>query len=269
MARRWRLVFDAAAPGPWNMGVDEALLATATAGGSATLRFYGWDGPWLSLGYGQPEAPALIEACAAAGVGVVRRATGGRAVLHGGDLTYALAAPEALLPPGLEATYRLISGALASALGQLGVDVTAGPEAAPTGPCDGFDCFTEPGLDALCAGGRKLVGSAQRRGGGGVLQHGSIRLVPDPEPARLATGLGPEAPTSLQELGCRVPTRDLREACIGALAAALDADFSLGRLLPAESRLAAQRGRLPRRDRRNARDSTPAGIQEGLSATDR
>ena len=269
MARRWRLLLDAAAPGPWNMGVDEALLATAAAGGGATLRLYGWDGPWLSLGYGQPDARALLEACAAAGVGVVHRATGGRAVLHGGDLTYALAAPEALLPPGLEATYRLISGALASALGQLGVDVTAGPKGAPAGPSDGFDCFTEPGLDALCAAGRKLVGSAQRRRKGGVLQHGSIRRVPDPEPARLAAGLKREVSTSLQELGCRVPTRDLREACIRALAAALDAGFSLGRLLPAESRLAARRGRLPQRDRRNARDSTPAGIQESLSATDR
>jgi lipoate-protein ligase A len=171
-----------------------------------------------------------------------------------------------LLPPGLEATYRLISGALASALAQLGVQVTAGPEGAPVGPADGFDCFTEPGLDALCAGGQKLVGSAQRRRGGGVLQHGSIRLVPDPEPARQAAGLAAEASTSLEELGCSVPPRDLREACVGALAAALDARFSRGRLLPMELRLAAQRGRLPQRQ---ARTGIPAGIQESLSATDR
>jgi lipoate-protein ligase A len=251
------------------MGVDEALLATATAGGGPTLRFYGWDGPWLSLGYGQPETAERLEACAAAGVGVVRRATGGRAVLHGGDLTYAVAAPEALLPAGLEATYRLISGALASALGPLGVDVTPGPEASPAGALEGFDCFAQRGADALCAGGRKLVGSAQRRGGAGVLQHGSIRRAPDPESARQAAGLGPEASTSLQELGCSVSARDLREACIEALAAALDARFSPGRLLPAESRQAAQRGRLPRRNDRNARDAIPAGIQESLSATDR
>jgi lipoate-protein ligase A len=234
-------------------------LATATAGGGATLRLYGWDGPWLSLGYGQPQARGLLEDCADAGVGVVQRATGGRAVLHGSDLTYALAAPEALLPPGLEATYRLISGALVSALAQLGVDVTAGPNGAPAGSPDGFDCFTEPGLDALCAGGRKLVGSAQRRRRGGVLQHGSIRLIPDPESARLAAGLARDVSTSLQELDCRVPTRDLREACIGALAAALGADFRLGRLLPTESRLAAQRGRLPHRSGRDARDAIPRG----------
>ncbi len=269
MARRWRLLLDAAGPGPWNMGVDEALLATATAGGEPTLRLYGWDGAWLSLGYGQPEAQGLLEACANAGVGVVRRATGGRAVLHGGDLTYALTAPEALLPPGLEATYRLVNGALASALNQLGVAVTPGPGGASAGLSSGFDCFAEPGLDALYADGRKLVGSAQRRRRGGVLQHGSIRRVPDPEPERRAAGLDPEASTSLQELGCGVPARELREACIEALASALAARFSPGRLLPAESRLAAQRGRLPLRDPRAARASTPAGIQEAPSTADR
>jgi len=92
VATRWRLLRDAAAAGPWNMGVDEALLETAIAEGRPALRLYRWEGPWLSLGYGQTFDAAQREACAAAGVGVVRRVTGGRAVLHGGDLTYAVAA---------------------------------------------------------------------------------------------------------------------------------------------------------------------------------
>ena len=93
MSLAWRLIEDGPGSGGWNMGVDEALLASAVAG-RATLRLYSWDGPWLSLGYGQPSRGDLRSACLEAGVGMVRRVTGGRAVLHGSDLTYAIAAPE-------------------------------------------------------------------------------------------------------------------------------------------------------------------------------
>jgi lipoate-protein ligase A len=84
------------------MGFDEAMLRTAASDGIATLRLYTWDGPWLSLGYAQRRIEAeRMAACEQAGVGIVRRTTGGRAVLHGNDLTYSLAAPEAMLRPGL------------------------------------------------------------------------------------------------------------------------------------------------------------------------
>jgi len=219
---RWRLLLDGLAAGSWNMGVDEALLASAAEGGVPTLRLYGWQGPWLSLGYGQRLGSERLAACAEAGVGVVRRATGGLAVLHGADLTYAVAAPERLLPAGLRPTY---------------APAGAGP--------GGFDCFAGPAADELCVGGRKLVGSAQRRGGGGVLQHGSLRLAPDPAPARCATGLGGAAATSLQELGCRVASERLHSVLIEAFAAALDARLERGVLAPAEAALAARRGADP------------------------
>ena len=75
------------------MGMDEALLASVVAGGPPTLRLYRWQGAWLSLGYSQRLSSRRLAACRQAGVGVVRRVTGGRAVLHGGDLTYAVSVP--------------------------------------------------------------------------------------------------------------------------------------------------------------------------------
>ncbi|NNL66067.1 MAG: hypothetical protein HKP30_07495, partial [Myxococcales bacterium] len=172
----WRLLIHGAGTGAWNMGVDEALLDSARRG-QATLRLYRWEGPWLSLGYGQRLSETRRAACAAAGVGLVQRMTGGLAVLHGGDLTYTVAAPAALLPPGLRASYCLVADALCAAFGALGVTLEREPDCTPghrpSGRRRGFDCFAVPAPDELLAGGRKLAGSAQRRAGGAVLQHGS------------------------------------------------------------------------------------------------
>jgi lipoate-protein ligase A len=234
------------------MGVDEALLATATAGGVPTLRLYTWQGPWLSLGYAQRPDAERLAACAEAGVGVVRRVTGGLAVLHGADLTYAVAAPETLFPAGLRPTYETLAGALLAALRALGVEAQRATAAADAGP-GGFDCFAEPAADELCVGERKLVGSAQRRGGGGVLQHGSLRLAPDPGPARRATGLGGAGATSLEQLGCRVATERLQSVLIEAFATVLDARLERGVLAPAEASLAARRGADPVRGGGSAR----------------
>ena len=247
MPQSWRLLLDGLASGTWNMGVDEVLLASAAEGGVPTLRLYAWQGPWLSLGYGQRLGDERLAGCAEAGVGVVRRATGGLAVLHGADLTYAVAAPERLLPAGLRPTYETLAAALQGALRVLGVAAQRSAAApAGAGP-GGFDCFAEPAADELCVGGRKLVGSAQRRGGGGVLQHGSLRLAPDPGPARCATGLGWAGATSLQELGCRVAPERLQSMLIEAFSAALDARFERGVLAPDEAALAARRGADPLR----------------------
>jgi lipoate-protein ligase A len=228
------------------MGVDEALLATAAAGGPASLRVYRWDGPWLSLGYAQAAVPGRLAACARAGVGVVRRTTGGRAVLHGADLTYAVAAPESALPAGLGPAYAWLADALEAALRGLGVAVDRAPAGRAGAPGPGeFDCFAAPAGHELCAGGRKLVGSAQRRSGGGILQHGSIRLTPDPEAACRATGLAGEGATSLAELGVACEPERVAAAVAEALAARLGAAFEPGGLDPAERRLAAHRGRFP------------------------
>jgi len=244
MPRAWRLLLHGAAAGPWNMGVDEALLTSVIAGGPPTLRFYTWDGPWLSLGYAQRTGPGRLAACAEAGVGVVRRATGGRAVLHGGDLTYALAAPTALLPDGLHASYRLVAEALLAALRSLGVEAERSGLEAPVPDRDAFDCFERAAPEELCAAGRKLAGSAQRRTGAAVLQHGSLRIVPDPPGARRAARVNRGAATSLRELGIDASVEAVRERCIQAFTEALGARFLRGCLGSSERRWAALRGAL-------------------------
>jgi lipoate-protein ligase A len=249
------------------MGVDEALLESAAAGGPASLRLYAWRGAWLSLGYRQALDEGRARRCAVAGVGVVRRSTGGRAVLHGADLTYAVAAPQALLPGGPAESYACIAAGLAEALRGLGVEVEERPlPAAAARGAEGFDCFAEPAAHELCAAGRKLVGSAQRRAHGAVLQHGSLRLDPDPAEAARATGLAGEEATSLRELGCRVAPEAVREALARGLARALGAELHPAGLLPGELAAASRRGPSPPKSHRR----TPRGTPQGASAqTDR
>jgi lipoate-protein ligase A len=266
---RWRLITHEAAHGAWNMGVDEALLATAIRTGRPSLRFYRWQGPWLSLGYGQGLDRERVAACNRAGVGVVRRVTGGRAVLHGSDLTYSLAAREGQLPPGLMASYELVAEILIQALEVLGVEAVASgtlprqgqtlqqrfqvdPERAVDRSSEaGFDCFARPANREICVAGQKLAGSAQRRAKGGILQHGSIRLAADPPAARRASSLDGAGATSLAELGVDSTPEVLRVACIEAF------ERTLGRLevgdLTAEERAGADE-----RVRNHERDSGSA-----------
>lgn len=250
-AAPWRVIVDGRASGPFNMGVDEALMETARARGEATLRLYRWDGPWLSLGYGQRLSAARAAACARAGVGVVHRATGGLAVLHGADLTYAVAAPEAALPAGLRGSYELVADALCAAFERLGVAIERSPadaDGAAAARRGGFDCFAEPAPDELLAGGRKLAGSAQRRAGGAVLQHGSIRLAPDPPEAAAAVGLDPARATSLAELRGNPEAEAVEAAFVAGFAAALaplGVSLVPGALSPLEVERAHHRGARP------------------------
>ncbi|UCE86705.1 MAG: hypothetical protein JSU66_02935 [Deltaproteobacteria bacterium] len=241
MPRRWRLICDGAASGAWNMGVDEALLESVRAGGDPILRLYRWNGPWLSIGYGQRPGAARLCACREAGVGVVRRATGGAAVLHGGDLTYAVAAREEVVPGGLQASYRRITEILSSALAALGVDTQRVVRGAPDPRARDFDCFAEPAPDELCVGGRKLLGSAQRRAAGAFLQHGSLRVVPDAASAAGAAGLAADRATSLVEQGYEGGFEPLCRAIVRAAGTGLDAVFQGGPLAETERALARER----------------------------
>jgi lipoate-protein ligase A len=265
---RWRLLRHGAAHGAFNMGVDEALLASAVEG-VATLRFYGWDGSWLSLGYAQKLDPPLASACAEAGVGIVRRVSGGRAVLHGSDLTYCLAAPEAALPEGLRGSYRLVADALIAGLQSLGV--AAARTTTPSGAADPsqFDCFSMPAEDEICARGRKLVGSAQRRAQGGVLQHGSIRLAPDPPEVTRLVGFAPGVATSLAELGVHVSREELQEALEAAFRKALGGALETSALSASERHAGQRRVEMHRRAVA-ARTAAPArgGPQEPMGSAD-
>jgi lipoyl(octanoyl) transferase len=176
---RWRLVDTAPAPGAWNMALDEALAASVRAGGAPVLRFYRWEPACLSLGRNQPADGYDPDALQRAGIHVVRRPTGGRAVLHDRELTYAVAVADGALGTPRDA-YRAINGALVAGLRALGADVAlhAGGEArAPRPSLE--PCFAVPVADEVVAAGAKLVGSAQRRSGGVLLQHGSLPIHAD------------------------------------------------------------------------------------------
>lgn len=164
--------------GAENMAIDYTLLKAAQRGRSY-FRLYAWSPPCLSFGRNEP-ALARYERSAieALGIHLVRRPTGGRAVWHDRELTYAVAAPVDLFGP-LRETYIAIHRMVASALRRLGIAAElaarGGARWARAGPSAGA-CFASPIGGEIVVAGRKLVGSAQRRERGAFLQHGSILL---------------------------------------------------------------------------------------------
>lgn len=177
----WRVLRTPPGPGPWNMAVDEAIAEACAAGNvPPTLRVYGWAPPALSLGYFQSIAEVDETACAAAGVDIVRRLTGGRAILHDRELTYSVVLPERWLPGSVTAAYRTLAGALVRGLSELGPGITLEPERRGREAAASAACFDRPASYEVTAQGRKLAGSAQTRRLGCILQHGSIPLALDP-----------------------------------------------------------------------------------------
>lgn len=183
--RDWRLILgvgDAgglcAAAGARNMAVDHALRESVEAGGQPILRLYRWKPACLSLGRNQHAAGLYDEACArAAGIDIVRRPTGGLAVLHDRELTYCVLAPLELLG-GARNAYHAINRSLVDGLRRLGVPAGMADDGAIRDPRrDAAEpCFQAPASGEVVALGRKLVGSAQRCENRTLLQHGSILL---------------------------------------------------------------------------------------------
>ncbi|HEV8304276.1 MAG TPA: hypothetical protein VGQ25_04905 [Gemmatimonadales bacterium] len=169
---QWNLIVEPRGrPGAENMAIDEALLAEADRTGKAFLRLYRWNPPCLSLGRNELaiERPEIA---------VVRRPTGGRAVWHEHEVTYAVAAPISMFGR-LRDAYRAIHERLAAALRSLGVDakLADGPDRADRPDRPGRRlCFASVAGGEILAQGRKLVGSAQVRRDRALLQHGSILL---------------------------------------------------------------------------------------------
>jgi lipoate-protein ligase A len=169
-------------PGVENMRRDAALLDDCARREVAVLRLYTWARPTLSLGWMQ-QADALVDldACRLDGVDVVRRPTGGRAILHQEEVTYAFACPTRHAPfdGGLQETHALLAGALRAGLHVLGVQATLSrPTSDPQRRLLRQPCFASAGRAELLVHGRKLLGSAQRRGRDAFLQHGSLLLGP-------------------------------------------------------------------------------------------
>jgi lipoate-protein ligase A len=175
----WRLIVDGEADGATNMAIDEAILYALLRGQSLpTLRFYGWSPPCLSLGRNQPLSDVDEAACRRSGVDVVRRPSGGRAILHTDELTYSIALLQSdpRTEGGVLEGYRRLSRGLLAGLRDLdvaAVQVTGRHREEGTASAI---CFERPSDYEITVAGRKLVGSAQWRARGGVLQHGSLPL---------------------------------------------------------------------------------------------
>jgi lipoyl(octanoyl) transferase len=183
MKDTWRLLVTPPARGSWNMAVDEAILEGIGAGTSpATLRLYAWEPACLSLGYAQPLSDVDLPRLQSHGWDLVRRPTGGRAVLHTDELTYSVIAPtrDARVAGSLLESYHRLAQALVKALELLVLPVKVQERAAiPASRNSNPVCFEVPSTYEITVDGRKLVGSAQARRKEGVLQHGTLPLTGD------------------------------------------------------------------------------------------
>ncbi len=180
----WRLIVSKPLDGAWNMAVDEALLEAVGAKiVPPTLRLYAWEPPCISLGLAQPVSDVDIDALKQSGWQLVRRITGGRAVLHTDELTYAVIAPlhEERVEGSVLESYRRLAQALLRAMDILGLPAQSDSKyplpagARPNEPI----CFDVPSRYEITANGKKIIGSAQARRLAGVLQHGSLPLTGD------------------------------------------------------------------------------------------
>lgn len=236
-ATRWRLIVDSDLRGAHNMARDFAILEkVAEAASPPTLRFYGWQPPCLSLGRHQGTDAAGLEFCRSEGIDVVRRPTGGRALLHHLELTYAVIAPVGVdpLPRGLQDAYRSICKALVRAMHALGVEaeLTGGEvNVHLPSPRSSVPCFEAPAGGEVVVRGRKLIGSAMRAHAGTVLQHGAIVLDWD---GRLQAGsmgladdrdLRPHITTLRDECAGEVERPTLEETLVEAFATEFEIEF--------------------------------------------
>jgi lipoate-protein ligase A len=175
----WRLLLTEPQTGAENMALDEALMARARRSGENVLRVYSWSEPTLSLGRHQRARDVYLPALAREhGVAIVRRMTGGRALLHHREVTYSVTAP-ATGDGSLHRSYSAINEMLVAGLARLGVRVSPALPVARMPVPASAPCFEQPATGELVVNGRKLVGSAQVREDGALLQHGSILIEDD------------------------------------------------------------------------------------------
>ena len=247
----WRLLITPPAHGAWNMAVDESILeGMGNHSSPPTLRLYAWEPACLSLGYAQPLIDVDMERLQRRGWEVVRRPTGGRAVLHVDELTYSVIAPhsEPRVAGTVLESYRRLAQALVQALELLSLPVqvnekSAAVRAAVPNPV----CFEVPSTYEITVDGKKLIGSAQARRKEGVLQHGSLPLAGDltrilqvlaiPDEAarsRAAERLLSRATTVESALGRKVGWDEAAGAFIQAFTSVLALELQPGSLTPAE-----------------------------------
>ena len=178
METEWRLIDSGPCDAFYNMALDEALATEVRKGAAPpTLRLYGWDRPSLTLGCFQETADINIEYCRSHNIPIVRRPTGGRAILHGDELTYSFSAKTDSGPfsHGLLDSYRRISTAFSMALKKIGVSAESKKKREKDRVLGRSPlCFQSSSYGELLLENKKLVGSAQKRWSDGLLQQGSI-----------------------------------------------------------------------------------------------
>lgn len=257
MTTTWRLLITPPARGAWNMALDESILEHIGRGASLpTLRLYAWTPACLSLGHAQPIADVDMSRLRAHGWEVVRRATGGRAILHTDELTYSVIAPNG--EPRVEGTvlesYNRLAQALLRAVQSLELPVEMKESKAQNGQVNNNPvCFEVPSTYEITVNGKKLIGSAQARKKEGVLQHGSLPLTGDltricealvfeDESARVhaAQRLLERATTVESALGHAVSWEDAAQAFIHAFEAQLGLSLERGQLSSSESQRTAE-----------------------------
>ncbi len=238
MPNTWRLLDTGPNLGAYNMAVDEELLARAQAGEAMpVLRLYTWDPPAVSLGRFQKiENSVDTGACNRHGIDIVRRITGGRAVLHHNELTYSVIARTDTppFPSNVLGTYKVIASGLLAGLKNLGIDaemVSRSNRHAHLVKKGSKDpaCFSSPSWYEIVANNKKIIGSAQRRLSGAFLQHGSILLDYDPalEAEVIPGGCPTDVVTSVKrELGKNVSLKEVKQAFVKGFSEALKVEFT-------------------------------------------
>jgi lipoate-protein ligase A len=240
----WRCLVSEPGEGPHNMAVDEALLESVRAGGPPVLRLYRWSPACLSLGRNQAACGVfLADRARSLGIGIVRRPTGGLAVLHDRELTYAVVAPTGLFG-GPRASYLRIHHALLGALERMGVQAAIATGRLPAGATkrardsQSHPCFAEHAHGEIIARGRKLVGSAQRAERAALLQHGSLLLDGDQAGIsalqRVAADPDDGAISLRELLGCVPPWEAVADAVVAGFEAETGAGFTRSELSESE-----------------------------------
>jgi lipoate-protein ligase A len=251
----WRLINTGVSDGATNMAIDEALIQSVAENKSPpTLRFYEWDPPCVSVGFAQSVRKEVdLERCRKRGYTWVRRPTGGRAILHIDELTYSVVAPqgEVRVVGDIVTSYRRLSLGLVEGLRLLhGGVVQADRMASDSGLEKSAACFDVPSHYEVTAYGRKLVGSAQVRRNGVVLQHGALPLegdvsrlvdvlaLPEPDRGALRRKLLERAIALDEVVGRVVPFDEAAEALTQGFGSALNIKFTPGELSQFERKAA-------------------------------
>lgn len=259
--KAWRFVHSGAAPGSLNMATDRAIMEAHAAGEApATLRVYRWRPPAVSLGYHQRVAGSVsVEACRALGIDICRRPTGGRAILHDREVTFSVIASESILgTASVMEAYRLLAAPIIAAMRALGVDArlvdreagerasrsAAAQGAARGGPAIDPACFAAKARCDIMVDARKIIGSAQLRRHGVVLQQSSLPLQLELERGALVfEGRNAERPDDLAQVAtdlCSAARREIEfaevtEALHAAFESRLDVRLAAQSLTPQES----------------------------------